>query len=67
MYIGDKVETTCEYSKSMHGAYLKGVIREVSKTDDKVVEVEKPCGCKTWINKHWLKKRHCHCHCCCAH
>ena len=80
MRIGDPVETTCSYSKAMHGAYLKGRIIDISETDKTVVEVEKSCGCKTWINTHWLQKRKCccswlrkrkccscyyHCNCCC--
>ena len=65
MDIGDRVETNCEYDRVMHGKYVRGVIREISDKDKSVVKLEMPCGEMTWINKHWLRKRHCCC-CCCA-
>lgn len=70
MNVGTEVETSCEYGKMFRGKSFKGIIRKVSDRDENVVEVEMLCGCMTWINKQWLKKKHCgccHCSCCCAH
>jgi hypothetical protein len=67
MNIGDKVETTCEYTRLVSTEPVKGRIKNFSKDNDEVARIELPCGCMTSMNIHWLRKTHCSCHCCCTH
>jgi hypothetical protein len=68
MDVGDKVETTCEYARTVSTNPVKGRIRSFSKDNDEIARIELSCGCMTSMNIHWLRRTSC-CHhaCCCSH
>lgn len=60
MKVGQKAQTTNEYNRLFQGKHIKGIVVEISDSDDKIVCLQSDCcGEKHWINKHWLKDKLC--------